>query len=303
MDKYMVLNYAGVSMLSDDKIEKGLIDMHIHTCYSDGDYKPKEIVRKVKAAGVDTFAITDHDTVLGCKELNEFKDSEILYIPGVELTAFVPKGRMHILGYNFDIYNSNLNKLLDNKKSNSIKAIDYMYQYLNKKYGINIPSEEFDLLYKKIGNIGRPDLAILLTKYNYVGSIDEAFKKYLIEAYDATRINRITTSKEECISALKDAGAYISLAHPLSLKMNYEELKTELIYLKSLGLSAIEICHSEQPEEYRKILKILKDELNLYETGGSDYHGPTVKPNIEIGTGRDNNIKIKELSLINLIRS
>jgi len=178
-----------------------------------------------------------------------------------------------------------------------------MYQYIHSKYGVSIPKYEFDTLYNKIGNIGRPDLALLLKKYGYAATIYDAFSKYLIEAFDATRINRITTSKEECMSALKDAGAYISLAHPISLEMEYEELKSQLKYLKSLGLDAIEICHSNQSEEYRNILRKLRDELKLYETAGSDYHGPTFKPDIELGTGRNNNIRVKQLILIDKIKS
>lgn len=40
---------------------------------------------------------------------------------------------------------------------------------------------------------------------------------------------------------------------------------------------------------------------NLLVSGGSDYHGKTVKPNIELGSGKNNNIKIKELSLLDRI--
>lgn len=298
-----VLEEFKKQMTIENDSQNGLIDMHIHTCYSDGDFEPSEIVKRVKAAGISTFAITDHDTILGCKQLENFNEQGLSFIPGVELSAAVSKGRMHILGYNIDIHNQSLAALLNKKRSNSVKSIELMYQYIHSTYGVNIPKYEFDILHNKIGDIGRPDLALLIKKYGYVDNIEEAFEKYLIEAFDVTRTNRTTTSKEECMMALKDAGAYISLAHPISLKMEYEELKSQLKYLKSLGLDAIEICHSNQSEEYRNILRKLRDELGLYETAGSDYHGPTVKPDIELGTGRNNNIKVKQLSLIDKIKS
>lgn len=47
-------------------------------------------------------------------------------------------------------------------------------------------------------------------------------------------------------------------------------------------------------------LEIAK-EYNLLISGGSDYHGKATKPNIEIGTGKNNNIKIKKLSLLDRI--
>ena len=284
---------------SNDK----LIDMHIHSCYSDGDYEPEEIAKKVKQAGINVFSITDHDTVLGCMKLDGYCDPGIMYIPGIELNASIAKGRMHILGYNLDIYNERLSKLLQDKKKNSFRSIELMYQYMHNKYGVNIPSFDLNNLFEKIGNIGRPDLALLLRKYGYANDNNDAFKKYLVEAYNKTYYDRITTSKEECIEVLKKAGAYISLAHPISLEMGYEELREELIYLKSLGLDAIEICHSNQSEEYRNILRRLRDELSLYETGGSDYHGPNVKPDIQLGTGINNNIQIKELKLLNKMQN
>ena len=39
----------------------------------------------------------------------------------------------------------------------------------------------------------------------------------------------------------------------------------------------------------------------MLESGGSDYHGITVKPNIELGSTRNENIKIKKLSILNEI--
>ena len=42
-----------------------LINLHIHTTYSDGGNTPAEIVAMLKDAGVTTFSITDHDTVEG----------------------------------------------------------------------------------------------------------------------------------------------------------------------------------------------------------------------------------------------
>lgn len=278
-----------------------LIDMHIHTCYSDGNYYPFEIVNMVKKSNVGVFSITDHDTVLGCKQLENFNDHNLLYIPGIEMSAAVPKGRMHILGYNIDIHNKELNDVLDRKRLNSVISLKLMYEYINKKYNIVVPAEEFDKLYSKVGDVGRPDLALIILKYGYCESIQEVFERYLNEAFDATRINRITTSKEDCMHALKAAGGYISLAHPISLNMEYKELKNELIYLKSLGLDAIEICHSNQSEEYRNMLRKLKIELGLYETAGSDYHGPTIKPDIELGTGQKGNIKVKKLEILNII--
>ena len=49
--------------------KSGLIDMHTHTCYSDGELTPDELVEKADEEGLDTIAITDHDTLLGVQNM------------------------------------------------------------------------------------------------------------------------------------------------------------------------------------------------------------------------------------------
>ena len=44
--------------------------------------------------------------------------------------------------------------------------------------------------------------------------------------------------------------------------------------------------------------KTIANKYDLLISGGSDYHGPKVKPDIELGTGRNNNLNIKQLSLV-----
>ena len=75
--------------------------------------------------------------------------------------------------------------------------------------------------------------------------------------------------------------------------INLEELK----YLISIGLKGIEIIHSKSTEEQREYYKELAKDFNLITTGGTDYHGPEVKPNIELGTGIKNNVNVMETNI------
>ena len=83
-----------------------MIDLHIHTTASDGEFSPTEIVNKAIDMGLTHIAITDHDTVNGLDEAISYgKDKNITIIPGVELNAKVGLGQMHILGYYIDYTN------------------------------------------------------------------------------------------------------------------------------------------------------------------------------------------------------
>ena len=41
-------------------------DLHMHSVYSDGTDTPESLLQNVRAAGLDLFALTDHDTAEGC---------------------------------------------------------------------------------------------------------------------------------------------------------------------------------------------------------------------------------------------
>ena len=276
---------------------KNIVDLHVHSIYSDGCLSPEEIIELAKKESITTLAITDHDNIEGSKELIRLNPEGINIYSGVELTAKANKGRMHILGYNIDLENEKLNEKLKEMKDASIYNIMLYVELLKKYFAIIIPEEELNNLLSIKGNIGRPQLALLLIKLGYCRTVDEAFNKYLIFVYEKTRTIKKGLTKEECIDLITNAGGIASLAHFNSLKMSLEELKNEILYLKSLGLGAIESTHINLLDEERNLARNIATEYNLLETGGTDYHGPKVKPDVQIGTGRNNNVDIPENTL------
>ena len=104
-----------------------IIDLHTHTNYSDGDLSPSELIRLAIEKRIGILGITDHDTLDGIKKVDKsdslIVDSGIQIIDGIELSAKVSKGRMHILGYDIDINDGNLNKKMGEIKDNSIKKV------------------------------------------------------------------------------------------------------------------------------------------------------------------------------------
>lgn len=277
-----------------------LMDLHTHTIYSDGDKTPKEIIKMAKGINLSTIAITDHDIIEGLKTLDEEDLEGIDFIPGVELTAKVEKGRMHILGYNIDIYNENLNEKLNNR--NDVYNFMLYVNGLKELFNIEFKEEEIEKIITRIGNIGRPDLAKLLLEYNYVESIPEAFDKYLNPVMDNCRDKKHGYTKEECIEMILEAGGIPVLAHPITLKLTKEELIKELKYLKSIGLMGIETRHIHHDQEYTAMLESIALELDLFTTGGTDYHG-SIKPNVKLGTGINNNVKVTNSTMIDYLTS
>lgn len=280
-----------------------LIDMHMHTCYSDGELTPDQLIREAISKNVGTMAITDHDTVNGLKNIKDDYKDKIDIFNGIELSAQVPKGTMHILGYDVDINNQELLDKMYELKNNSLQKILSLIEQLKKDYNIIFDYEEIRELINADHNLGRPDLARILLKRGLVTSVKDAFDKYLNDADKKIKgINKKLTY-QECLSILTNSGAIPVLAHPKTLKLQYDELLNLLIEMKECGLMGIEVYHSTHTEEERRLYLSLANELGLLVSGGSDFHGRIVKPDIEIGTGRNNNLKIKKLSLVDELKN
>ena len=278
-----------------------LIDLHTHTDRSDGELSPNELIKYAISKNIGVLAITDHDTINGIKTVDKSADfiieSEIKIINGIELSAKVDKGRMHILGYGIDLNNEELNKKTLELRSISINATMNIYEQIKKDYHIIFSDEDIDNLISANRNIGRPDLARLCIKYGYVNTVKEAFDRYLVDTFNKTRKVRKGIDIEECLNLIKNSGGIPVLAHPKTLELNDKELLILIRDMMQLGLQGIEVYHSSHSmSDMDKYLKIA-NAYNLLISGGSDYHGKNTKPDVEIGIGK-NNLKIKKLSIL-----
>jgi len=277
------------------------IDLHAHTNYSDGELSPDELIELAINNNVGILAITDHDTIEGVKNIT-YRPKNIQIINGIELSAKVDVGTMHILGYDIDIENIDLNNKLAELKDNSVNAVLSVIEQIKKDYNIFFTYHELKELINANHNLGRPDIAKLLIKKGYVKTVQEAFDKYLIDAYTKIGGRKKGIPYSECIELILKSNGIPVLAHPKTLLLDDKELLLLLKDMISCGLIGIEAYHSTHTsEEVRKYIEIA-NELGLAISGGSDYHGIITKPDIELGYGKNNNLKIKQLSILDKIK-
>lgn len=289
-------------MINPYKKSEKIIDMHTHTNYSDGDLSPQELIRLAIDKRIGTLAITDHDTIEGIKKVNRNEDiivdSGIEIINGIELSAKADKGRMHILGYGIDLNNESLNKKMIDLKDNSINSVLSIMEQIKRDYGIRFSYEDIKELVNANHNLGRLDLAKLCVKYGYATTSQDAFDKYLIDAHNKTRQTSKGLQYQECLELITNSGGIPVLAHPKSLELSEKEFLILLKEMISYGLKGIEVYHSSHSKEEMDYYLEIANKYNLLVSGGSDFHGKSVKPDIKLGTGKDNNIRIKKLSLL-----
>ncbi len=254
------------------------VELHAHSTHSDGEFTPNELLEQAIKQNIKTFALTDHDRITGVKEL---KDSDLLkqinFIPGIELSGQIDKGIIHILGYNIDITNQQLNDKLNSLKQKNHNYIRELLNIINQDYNITFSEEEINNLFTQTNNLSRADLAKLCVKNKYTKNTQEAFDKYLIPAY-----KQVTNYKgippKECINLILNSGGIPVLAHPYTLEKEKSDLHTYIRYLKEIGLQGLEVYrpnHTNEQSEF--LLKIAKEEKLLI-SAGSDYHGLELKP-------------------------
>ncbi len=74
-----------------------VVDLHFHSCYSDGNNAVSSIAKRALELGIG-IAITDHNEIKGAVEIDNYQ--EILNIPGIEITS---REGTHLLLYFYDI--------------------------------------------------------------------------------------------------------------------------------------------------------------------------------------------------------
>lgn len=284
-----------------------LVDMHTHTNYSDGELSLEELIQLAISKNIKALAITDHNTIAGIKSIDRnasfIINSGINIISGIELSAKTDQGTMHILGYNIDINNPNLNKKLSTLKDNSINSVLSILEQIKRDYGIVFCYEDIRKLINANHNLGRIDIAKLCIKYGYATTIKDAFNKYLISAHNKTRDMNKKMNYQECLMLIRNSGGIPVLAHPKSLNLSEKEFLVLLKDMINCGLEGIEVYHSTHTPEEMSYYHQIANQYNLLISGGSDYHGKGIKPDIELGTGKNRNLKIKQLSLLDKLQS
>jgi len=251
-------------------------DLHLHTVFSDGTYTPQELISQSVKNGLSAVAVVDHDTVLGIEPTIKIaKTGNIEVLAGIELSAEYDGLEVHILGYLIDYKREKLIDKLEFLKKNRIERIYKIVERL-KNMGIVLEAESvFDIA--RGGTVGRLHVARAMVKVGLIGSIAEAFRKYIGDKCPAY-VCDFRFSPIEAIRLIKEVGGIPVLAHPYIL--NRDDLILEFV---DCGLMGLEVYYPEHTQAMINFYLGLAKKYNLLVTGGSDCHG-NAKPQVKLGS-------------------
>lgn len=264
-----------------------MIDLHVHSTFSDGSLTPAELVTMAAEIGLRALALTDHDGVDGvgpllsaCAALPA-DPPPLLGVPGVELSAEVPRGTMHLLGYFMDCGHPGLaaalQRLRDGREARNRRILERL-----GALGCALTWDEVAAL-AGTDVVGRPHFAQAMVNRGYVPTRERAFSRFLTKG-QAAYVDRERLSPAESIRVIAEAGGVPVLAHPVSLGMTTAALRRRLVELKTYGLQGLEVYYSMHVPDQEASFGRLARELDLVATGGSDFHGGG-KPGLKLGRG------------------
>lgn len=261
----------------------GFVDLHIHSNASDGTFSPSQVVELAKNAGLDAFALTDHDTTAGVPEaLEKGRDLNIEVIPGIEVSSSFDGTEIHILGLFVNSDDPVLAAMLEKMRISRDRRNEKMLENLAAD-GISFTKEELcgdnpDTI------ITRAHIAHALVAKGICSGMDQAFKKYL--QYGGHYCpQKEHLSPEEVVKTLISNGAFVALAHPFQYKFGDKKTEELITHMADLGMKGLEVYHSSNNKLESMKLQEMAVRHHLLPTGGSDFHGGN-KPDISIGTGR-----------------
>ena len=244
------------------------VDLHIHSTASDGRHSPQEIVRKAAGLGLEVIALADHDSVDGIAPALEEarKLNRLQFIPAVEVSTDVPTGEVHILGYFIDYTSEELAAALERFRYSREGRAQGMVAKL-AELGVQISWERVREIAGD-GAIGRPHIAQAMLEKGHIGSIKEAFDRYIARDGPAY-VERDKMTPEEAVRLILRNRGLPVMAHPSTAP----EPEAMIVELKAAGMVGIEAYYNNyMNEEIGNLIALAKDH-GLIITGGSDYHG------------------------------
>ena len=279
-----------------------MIDLHMHTRYSDGTDSVKEILSNANKSNLEIISITDHNTCNAYKEMETLKISNFFkgkIIVGCEFTTSFNNRLIEVLGYGFDYHmvNEYLNTYYITEVITQRTTI--LYNRLVDKIGSlgllcdleNVREKEFDNEFFERGiydELIKHSQNMTLLKEDIWDSFSDFFRKGLTNPNSKLFINHaeFKPSLKEIIDIIHKAGGIVFLAHPYQYKFEETEEFLYKIY-KENEFDGIECFYTTFSNKQSEYLVDFASKRNLLISGGSDYHG-TNKKQHELGVGRGN---------------
>lgn len=245
------------------------LDLHLHSTCSDGTKPPEWVVRQAAANGAELIALTDHDTLAGVEDAQSAgRRFGIDVVGGVEIGVHDPDlGELHVLAYfapgaALDELEQRLSAYRDERQTRARRTVERLNE-------MGAPLD-YDSVTRIAGgaSVGRPHIARALVEAGQVGSVQEAFDRFLRNDGPAF-VPRTLLSLSDSVDMIHRTGGFSSLAHPT----RYDDPPGATSAFAAAGGQGLEIYYRNDSPDNIANGEHRARQLGLTPTVGSDFHG------------------------------
>ena len=267
------------------------IDLHTHSCLSDGNLTPEALLTAAREAGIGILALTDHNATADLAPLRE-AFPEIRLIQGAEITCRYLDQELHVVALGIDPEDPKLRAVLKNNQPDRRPYLSAILQKL-RALGIDVGTyNELQAANPHSRHFGRMQIAKEMQRRGYVATADEAFDVYMGAhgqrlAYVANPLKYVTL--EEAVEAILSAGGIPVLAHLYYYLLDAEGERALVRRFKELAgeKAAMEVHYAAYTPEQRAALGAIADEFGLMHSCASDFHGNLADETLAHGFRRE----------------
>jgi 3',5'-nucleoside bisphosphate phosphatase len=263
------------------------IDLHTHSNISDGTLTPALLVEAAIEKGIHTLALTDHDSMDGLIQAEQFaKNQPIQIISGVEISSQWSRPStkksygVHIVALNMQNPEPLQQLLTAQKKIRAERAKEIC--------DLLIPLIHQDIYADVVAKVdGEPDritrthIAKTLVEKGIVQRAQQAFDKYIKEGKKAyVKFDGLCLA--ETIQVIHESQGFAVLAHPTRYDLSATNIRYLIALFAQHGGDAIELPPAIEAASTRQMVDRMIAEHALKVSVGSDFHGDNM-PWIKLG--------------------
>lgn len=247
------------------------VDLHLHTRYSDGQWRPEALFDHLAARGFRVVAVTDHDRVDRVARMRALGGARGIYVlAGVEVSASWHGETAHLLCYAAESFGAALGRLVRRTVRRQLENTRAVHAELRRR-GYDFPGQA-EALAGQRGQVRRPiDNARLLEAHGYAPDAERAMAMIVDAGY-----RMITAPLGEAVAAAHMAGALALLAHPGrgGGELHRYEADEVQAMLAEIPLDGLETHYPAHSERDAAAYEELARDYGLLASAGSDSHGP-----------------------------
>ena len=246
-------------------------DLHTHSDASDGTLSPAELVKQAHERGVNTLALTDHDTTAGLSEARAAADlCDMNLIDGVEVSAAWNGKTIHVVGLGIqpesNVLKEGLQQNLDVREQRAqlineeLSSVGLEPMEWENTQGQNVPT--------------RTHFARHLVAGGHAKNVNQAFKRYLAKGKPGW-VEAEWLPLDEAVQRIVQAGGIAVVAHPLRYKLTRTRVCSLVEDFQRAGGCGIEVVSGHtKPDQLRDMVSI-SALYGLLASRGSDFHDPS----------------------------